>query len=86
MALRRPRTIDKKKTNGHDITRARMQRRMAQIEESVARYLLHQLDSADRKEPSLARMTKTTHLKEKIAKLREECGGWRHSMCACLPR
>src|SRR5207244_1550215 len=52
-------------------TRAKMERRMAQIEESVARYL-HQLDSADRQEPSLARETKTTRLKEKIAKLKEE--------------
>jgi hypothetical protein len=48
-----------------------MERRMAQIEESVARYL-HQLDSADRQEPSLACTTKTTRLKEKIAKLKEE--------------
>jgi hypothetical protein len=48
-----------------------MQRRVAQIEESVARYL-QQLDSADRQEPSLAHATKTTHLKEKIAKLKEE--------------
>jgi hypothetical protein len=44
---------------------------MAQIEESVARYL-HQLESADRQEPSLARTTKTTRLEEKIAKLKEE--------------
>src|SRR5690242_17444874 len=44
---------------------------MAQIEESVARYL-HQLDSADRQEPSLARTTKSTRLKEKLAKLEEE--------------
>ena len=44
---------------------------MAQIEESVARYL-HQLDSADRQEPSLARTTKSTRPKEKIAKLKEE--------------
>jgi hypothetical protein len=44
-----------------------MQRRMAQIEESVARYL-HQLDSADRQEPSEAFKTKTTRLKEKMAK------------------
>ena len=71
MALRRPRTIDKKKRMDKNFTHARMQRRMAQIEESVARYL-HQLDSADRKEPSLARTTKTTYLKEKIAKLKEE--------------
>jgi hypothetical protein len=52
-------------------TRAKMQRRLAQIEESVARYL-HQLDSADRQEHSLARTTKTTRLSEKIAKLKEE--------------
>src|SRR5689334_25399180 len=44
---------------------------MGQIEESVARYL-HQLDSADRQEPSLARTTKSTRLKEKLAKLEEE--------------
>ena len=62
-----------KAVNNRDknFTRAKMQRRMAQIEESVARYL-HQLDSADRQEPSLARTTKTTRLKEKIAKLEEE--------------
>jgi hypothetical protein len=48
-----------------------MDRRVAQIEESVARYL-QQLDSADRQEPSEARETKTTRLKEKVAKLREE--------------
>ena len=44
---------------------------MAQIEESVARYL-RQLDSADRQEPSLPLATKTARLKEKIAKLKEE--------------
>jgi hypothetical protein len=33
---------------------------------------LRQLDSADRQEPSEARTTKTTRLKEKIAKLKEE--------------
>jgi len=54
-----------------NFTRAKMARRMEQIEESVARYL-HQLDSADRQEPSLARTTNTTRLKEKIAKLRQE--------------
>jgi transposase len=62
-----------KAVNNRDrnFTRAKMQRRMAQIEESVARYL-HQLDSADRQEPSLARTTKSIRLKEKIAKLQEE--------------
>src|SRR6202451_652276 len=62
-----------KAVNNRDknFTRAKMERRLAQIEESVARYL-RQLDSADRQEPSEARTTKTTRLKEKIAKLREE--------------
>jgi transposase len=62
-----------KAVNNRDknFTRAKMERRMAQIEESVARYL-RQLDSADRQEPSEARTTKMTRLKEKIAKLKEE--------------
>src|SRR6266852_8175633 len=62
-----------KAVNNRDknFTRAKMQRRMAQIEESVARYL-RQLDSADRQEPSLARTTKSTRLNEKIAKMKEE--------------
>ena len=62
-----------KAVNNRDknFTRAKMERRLAQIEESVARYL-QQLDSADRQEPSDARGTKTTRLKEKIAKLKEE--------------
>jgi transposase len=62
-----------KAVNNRDrnFTRAKMERRMAQIEESVGRYL-HQLDSADRQEPSAARTTKTTRLREKIARLRQE--------------
>jgi transposase len=62
-----------KAVNNRDknFTRAKMERRLAQIEESVGRYL-DQLDSADRQEPSGARETKTTRLKEKIAKLKEE--------------
>src|SRR5436190_11583175 len=62
-----------KAVNNRDrnFTRAKMERRLAQIEESVARYL-RQLDSADRQEPSEARETKTTRLKEKVAKLKEE--------------
>src|ERR1700716_1197383 len=62
-----------KAVNNRDknFTRAKMDRRMAQIEESVARYL-QQLDSADRQEPSEALTTKTTRLKEKIEKLKEE--------------
>jgi transposase len=62
-----------KAVNNRDknFTRAKMERRMAQIEESVARYL-QQLDSADRQEPSEALKTKTSRLKEKIEKLKEE--------------
>src|SRR5262247_3313989 len=62
-----------KAVNNRDknFTRAKMERRMAQIEESVARYL-QQLDTADRQEPSEALKTKTSHLKEKIAKLKEQ--------------
>ena len=62
-----------KAVNNRDknFTRAKMDRRMAQIEESVARYL-QQLDTADRQEPSEALKTKTSRLKEKIVKLKEE--------------
>jgi transposase len=54
-----------------NFTRAKMERRLAQIEDSVARYL-HQLDSADRQEPSEALKTKTSRMKEKITKLKEQ--------------
>ena len=62
-----------KAVNNRDknFTRAKMDRRMAQIEESVARYL-QQLDTADRQEPSEALKAKTSRLKEKIAKLKEQ--------------
>ena len=52
-------------------TRAKMERRMAHIEESVARYL-QQLDTAERQEPSETLKTKTDRLKDKIAKLKEQ--------------
>ena len=62
-----------KAVNNRDrnFTRAKMQRRLEQIEKSVARYL-EQLDSADRQEPSEARSTKTARLTEKIARLKQE--------------
>ena len=62
-----------KAVNNRDrnFTEAKMKRRMAQIEESVARYL-HQLESADRQERSKARAMKIDRLSEKIAKLQEE--------------
>src|SRR5689334_1712369 len=62
-----------KAVNNRDknFTRAKMERGMAQIEESVARYL-QQLNTADRQEPSEALKTKVSRLKEKITKLKEE--------------
>ena len=62
-----------KAVNNRDknFTRAKMERRMAQIEESVARYL-EQLDTADRQEPSEALTTKTNRLKEKIETLKQQ--------------
>ena len=62
-----------KAVNNRDrnFTKAKMARRMAQIEESVSRYL-HQLDSADRQEPTTAITSRVSRLKEKIDKLGEE--------------
>jgi transposase len=62
-----------KAVNNRDknFTRGKVERRRAQLEESVARYL-SQLDTADRHEPTEALARKTEHLKEKLAKLKEE--------------
>jgi transposase len=62
-----------KAVNNRDrnFTRAKLERRRAQLEESVIRYL-SQLDTADRQEPSEGLVTKTTRLKEKLTKLAEE--------------
>jgi hypothetical protein len=62
-----------KAVNNRDknFTRAKMERRLAQIDESVARYL-SQLDTADLQEPSEALAAKTAHLKDKLAKLASE--------------
>src|SRR5215472_10082440 len=62
-----------KAVNNRDrnFTRAKVERRRVQLEESVARYL-SQLDTADRQEPSEALALKTERLKEKLVKLRSE--------------
>ena len=62
-----------KAVNNRDknFTRAKVERRRAQLEESVARYL-SQLDTADRQPATEALAAKTTRLKEKLAKLEEE--------------
>jgi len=58
-------------TRDKNFTKGKLERRVAQIEDSVARYL-GQLDSADRQEASLARTAKIEHLNDKVAKLKEE--------------
>lgn len=55
-----------------NFTKAKMKRRLQQIDESIERYL-GQLASADRQEPEVAE-PKKTRLEDKIAKLKEEMG------------
>jgi transposase len=60
----------------NNFTKGKMERRLAQIEESVARYL-SQLDTADRQTaageaPSEELVARTARLKEKLIKLEEE--------------
>src|SRR6202166_825834 len=60
----------------NNFTKGKMERRLAQIEESVARYL-SQLDTADRQTaageaPSEELVARTARLKEKLVKLEEE--------------
>jgi ElaB/YqjD/DUF883 family membrane-anchored ribosome-binding protein len=57
-------------TRDKNFTRASIQRRMEQVEASIARYLAA-LETADRQEGELAE-TKSERLREKIAKLREQ--------------
>jgi transposase len=61
-----------KAVNNRDrnFTRAKVERRRAQLEESVARYL-SQLDTADRQEPTEALAERVTRLKEKLTKVKE---------------
>lgn len=58
-------------TRDKNFTRGKVKRRMDQIEESVGRYL-HQLDSADRQEPSRPREMTTERLNSKIEALKHE--------------
>jgi hypothetical protein len=73
-----------KAVNNRDknFTRAKMARRRAQIEASVARSL-QQLDTADRQEPSEALATKIAGLQEKIAKLGTRCDALPRSRRGC---
>jgi transposase/macrodomain Ter protein organizer (MatP/YcbG family) len=58
-------------TRDKNFTRGKVERRRAQLEKSVARYLA-QLDTADLQEPSEELAAKTSHLKEKLVKLESE--------------
>jgi transposase len=58
-------------TRDRNFTRNKVERRRAQLEESVARYLA-QLDTADRQEPSEELASKTAHLQEKLVRLESE--------------
>jgi transposase len=58
-------------TRDKNFTQNKVERRRAQLEESVVRYLA-QLDTADRQEPSEELAAKTEHLKEKLVKLESE--------------
>ena len=62
-----------KAVNNRDknFTRAKVERRRKQLEESVARYLA-QLDTADRQDPSEIVTLKTMRYKEKLEKLKSE--------------
>jgi transposase-like protein DUF772/DDE family transposase len=58
-------------TRDKNFTSGKVQRRRAQLEKSVARYLA-QLDTAGLQEPSEELAVKTAHLKEKLVKLESE--------------
>ena len=62
-----------KAVNNRDrnFTKGKVERRRTQLQESVARYLA-QLETADRQMPTMALVVKEKHLKEKLAKLKEE--------------
>src|SRR5216110_517506 len=58
-------------TRDKNFTKGKVERRRAQLEESVARYLA-KLDTADLQDPSEELAAKTAHLKEKLVKLERE--------------
>jgi len=75
----------------NNFTKGKMERRLAQIDESVARYL-SQLDTADRQTtageaPSEELLARTARLKEKLIKLEEEVKRIKAiEKVACWPR
>ena len=73
-----------KAVNNRDrnFTRAKVERRRAQLEQSVARYL-SQLDSADRQEPSEALVMKTHGLRRSSPSSQRKCGASTGSRRGC---
>lgn len=65
-----PIVVDTANNRDKNFTRAKVERRRAQLDEIVARYL-SQLDTADRQEPTEALAAKVTRLTEKLTKLNE---------------
>ena len=76
-----------KAVNNRDrnFTRGKVERRRAQLEESVARYL-SQLDTADRQEPSETLAVKTERLKEKLRSSKRRWRSSRRSRSRCWLR
>ena len=73
-------------TRDKNFTKGKVERRRAQLEDSVARYLA-QLDTADLQDPSEALAAKTAHLKEKLAEEpRARCRSWKRTRRRCWPR
>lgn len=68
-----------------NFTRAKVERRREQLEQSVSRYL-SQLDTADRQQPFEALATKTTRPNEKLGKLHRRCGASTGSRRECSLR
>ena len=72
-AATRARSLDNPEpsTHGPGCARRKVERRRAQLEESVARNF-SQLDTVDLQEPTETLAAKTKHLKEKLAKVHSE--------------
>lgn len=63
--------MDAVNNRDRNFTKGKVERRRAQLEESVARYL-SQLDTIDQQMPTRALVIKELHLEAKLAKLKDE--------------
>ena len=71
-------------TRDKNFTRAKLKKRMDQVEASIARYMAA-LETADRQEGEMAQ-AKAVRLKEKIAALREQMEAFKALERSCTPR